>query len=417
MNRKNHTTVLVIIDGGRHDYVRPDTMPFLDGLADTGARAALESPPGFAQNTVLFTGRYPDTSGRFSAFAYDPSSSPYRWTRCLGPLRSAILPHKAMVPARRTIDRVTKRLTGAHHPDPAWIPARHLPFFTPTENMLPASEPGALGAPSIFDLCRKHGLRYRYLAHPVCPDDETVQDTLVREIRARAPTDLFVARFTVAGEEGHAHGPSSDAMGAVLHRLDDRLASIHAALEAAYDSWDLVICGNHGMGPVKQKVDVLDALDAADARPGKDYVVFVHSTMAAFWYRTEKGRAAVERVLPTIPGSRVIDDEERRARRIPTGPRWGDRILAADPGVMFWPDYFHVRDAKVQGVHGHLDKQEEGHAMGILVSHPGERPHMDLGTRPLVDVFPTLCGLLGVPAPAAQEGRPLRADLELVVEH
>lgn len=402
------TTVFIIMDAGRSDYVRPETMPFVHGLSQQGLRSQFESPPGFAQRTVLFSGRYPDTSGNFSAFVFDPKESPFGWVRKLGPLQGVIRPRKLLFPTRLAVNKTTKLLTGAYHTDPAWIPPKFLPFFRPCEDMQPIYEPGALGAPSLFDLCREHGRKFRYLAHPVSGDDEEVHEILTRELREGKDYDLYVAQFSVTDEMGHHHGPFSDAMqNGFLRELDQKIASIHAALSANYDEWELFLCGDHGMAPVRQEVNILQHLKDADAEPAKDYVVFVNSTLAVFWYLTERGRTEVERVLPTIPGSHVVSDEERRRRRIPTEQRWGDRMLAAEPGVMYWPDYFHVTDSKIVGMHGYLDKVEESLGMGILASSNGQvRPH-DAGPRPLVDVFPTLCQLVGVPTPDGQEGTSL----------
>ena len=44
-----HVTVFIIMDAGRNDYVRADSMPFTYGLAQQGTRGSFESPPGFAQ--------------------------------------------------------------------------------------------------------------------------------------------------------------------------------------------------------------------------------------------------------------------------------------------------------------------------------------------------------------------------------
>lgn len=404
----SHATVFIIMDAGRSDYVRPDSMPFLHGLSKEAIQGSFESPPGFAQRTVMFSGRYPDTSGNFSAFVFDPDASPFRWVRNLGPLGAIIKPRRMMFPLRLGLARITKWITKAYHTDPAWIPPAFLPFFRPCEDMRPLYEPGALGAPSIFDLCRDHGLRFRYLAHPVSGDDEEVHEILVRELRAGAPYELYVAQFSVTDQKGHTHGPFSEAMQkSFLRDLDQKLASIHAALTSGYDSWDLFVCGDHGMAPVERKVDVLAALAKLDIKPAEDYVVFVNSTLAVLWYLTEKGRTAIEAALPGIPGTRVVEDQERRRLRIPLERRWGDRMLAADPGVLFWPDYFHVTDSEIVGMHGYLDKREETHGTAVLASSDGEAKPRSVGLRPLVDVFPTLCELLGIPVPAGQEGESL----------
>ena len=84
-------------------------------------------------------------------------------------------------------------------------------------------------------------------------------------------------------------------------------------------------------------------------------------------------------------------------------------MLAAESGVLFWPDYFHVTDSTIVGMHGYLDKYDETHGMAVLASSNGHTGPRKLGLRPLVDVFPTLCDLLKVPVPAGQEGTSLLA--------
>ncbi len=408
----SHATVFIIMDAGRSDYVRAETMPFLHGLSKEAITGSFESPPGFAQRTVLFSGRYPDTSGNFSQFVYDPVGSPFKWVRRLGPLGHLVKPRKVMVPARWAINRITKWITGAFHTDPAWIPARFMPSFSMCEDMKPMYEPGALGAASIFDLCRDNGLRFRYLAHPVSGDDEEIHKILVRELRAGSPYDLYVAQFSITDQKGHTDGPFSDKMQqGHLRTLDQKFATVHAALAAGYDSWDLFICGDHGMAPVETEVNVLKAIKKAakkeGAKPGKDYVVFVNSTLTVLWYLTELGRTAVEAVLPTIPGTHVVDEAERKRLRIPLDRRWGDRMLAAEPGVMFWPDYFHVTDSKIVGMHGYLDKRDETHGAMVIASSKTRTPVRSVGLRPLVDVFPTLCEMLKMEIPASNEGTSL----------
>lgn len=404
----SHTTLFIILDAGRADYVRPDTMPFLHGLSTRGLRGALETPPGFAQSTVLFSGRYPDTSGQFAQFVFDPENSPFKWVKGLGPLGAAVRPRKAMFPARVAIGKVTAWATGAEPLDPAWIPPRLLPFFAPCEDRRRVDAPPAPGsedaAPSLFDLCREHGLTYRYLAYPEAGEDDDIHTALARELRAGAACDLYVARFGVLDRKGHSDGPDTEAMGEHLRTLDRKLAGLHAALSAGHDSWDLVVAGSHGMAPIERRVDVLKALEASDAEPAKDYVLLLNSTFALVWYLTPYGRTEVESRLRRLPGARLVDEAERKRRRIPTGRGWGDAMLAAEPGVLFWPDHFHAKETSVEGMHGYLDKREEGHGALVVASSTDRVPAGDVGLRPLVDAFPTLCALLDIPVPAFQEG-------------
>ena len=412
-----HSTLFIILDAARSDYVQPETMPFLHGLSSTGLSGSFESTAGFAQRSVVFSGQYPDTSGNFSQFVFDPENSPFKWVKALGPLGNAVKPRKAFFPARKAIQKVTTWKTGAPAADPAWIPPRFLPYFDTCGDRAPLDAPEALGGASLFDLCRQSGLTYRYFANPVSGDDDQTHELLARELRAGSPCDLYVVRFSVADDVGHAQGPGSDELRKVhLPKLDRRLAALHAALTAGYDSWDFFVCGDHGMSAIERRIDVQTALKQhCRAKPGKDYVVLVNSTLAVFWYLTEKGQREVEAVLTRIPGTHVVTEAERRRRRIPLDRRWGDRMLAAEPGVLLSPDHFHAADTEVGGMHGYLDKREEGHGTLVLASSEGRVPVRSIGLRPLVDAFPTLCDLLTLPVPAGQEGISLLKPPEIAI--
>ncbi|MEA3166763.1 MAG: Type phosphodiesterase / nucleotide pyrophosphatase, partial [Thermoplasmata archaeon] len=91
-----HATLFIILDAARSEYVQPETMPFLHGLSRNSLSGSFESPAGFAQRSVLLSGRYPDTSGNFSQFVFDPERSPLKWVRNLGPLGHAVRPRKAL---------------------------------------------------------------------------------------------------------------------------------------------------------------------------------------------------------------------------------------------------------------------------------------------------------------------------------
>ncbi|MCA1813258.1 MAG: alkaline phosphatase family protein [Halobacteriales archaeon] len=403
------TSVFLIVDAGRQDYVRPDSMPFLHGLAQQSLTGSMVSPPGFAQRTAFFTGVHPDVSNNLSAYVYDPENSPFRWLRKLGPLPNVVKPYKAFVPARRAIKHITKWVSDSYHTDPAWIPPRYAPFFRLCEDSKPVHDPGALGRTSIFDLCREHGLTYTYRAHPVSGDDDKIHASLVRDLSAGKDYRLYVAQFSIMDQQGHKHGPFADYIqNDCLAELDRKIKEVHGALQDGYSDFDLFVCADHGMAPVEQRVDIQKALRKLPLTPAKDYVVFVNSTLAVLWYQNERARREIEAALPSIPGGRPISDEERRKRRIPTSRQWGDRMFAAHPGTLFWPDYFHVKDSVIKGMHGYLDKTAEQYGMAVLTRSEGIAPG-GFEPRSLVDVFPTLCDLLGVPVPEGQEGTSLLA--------
>src|ERR1051326_5031507 len=111
MTKRPETTIFLILDACRADYLEPDKMPYLASLRDTSVHGGFVSPPGFAQRTTMFTGTYPDTSQNMSAFGYGPERSPFRWTRKLGPLMHLYQPRKVASPLRLAVKHASRILT------------------------------------------------------------------------------------------------------------------------------------------------------------------------------------------------------------------------------------------------------------------------------------------------------------------
>ena len=127
------------------------------------------------------------------------------------------------------------------------------------------------------------------------------------------------------------------------------------------------------------------------------------------WFHNEKAERAITELFTDVNYGRIITQKERRDRRIPLDRKYGDLLFAADAGVLFWPDYFHVVEHDIKGMHGYLDKDTE--TTGVLVlDSPDVTTHQDLGVRNLVDVFPTLCRFAGVEVPPTNEGSAFLGD-------
>ena len=72
------STIFILLDGFRKDYLSNSTTPFLWKCSQEGEHyESVEPSFGFCERTEILTGMRGDESGFFSAIGYDPANSPY----------------------------------------------------------------------------------------------------------------------------------------------------------------------------------------------------------------------------------------------------------------------------------------------------------------------------------------------------
>jgi len=419
------TTVFIILDAFRWDYLNEEDTPYLWRRASEGLHVRrVVSSTGFTQRAAMFTGAYPDRTDCFTMFCYDREGSPYRFLR---PLREPLRWLEAGAPHFAPFDLVERGLRHrvlyklgrifASHAPPAFIPLHLLPLIGVSEDRVSIHGPGGLPFTSIFDRLREQGGTYRFLMFPdLFGDDEAVLEATLASVGEGH--SLYLLQFSDSDELCHRHGSESDVRRQVAAELDRKVRLVTEAFERAYAAPSFMVVGDHGMMDVETTVDVASAVHgrARDAglRHSRDYLLFLDSTLARLWFFDNRARAVLQDVLasPPLEGLGGLIDEEMAARyRIPPpGPRYGEQIWWASPGVLIHPDYFHPRRQVVKGMHGYDSYHEKMMGFALVVAPDYGRGSLE--SAPLVDVCPTLCDLVGLPYPDANEGESLARQLE-----
>ena len=143
------------------------------------------------------------------------------------------------------------------------------------------------------------------------------------------------------------------------------IAEIERFLEQAWEiarsrspQPEMMLFSDHGMTDVAETFDLFARLEGF--RLGIDYVVFMDSTFARFWFPSEERRGAVLAALEGVPGQ-LLDDEDRRRYGIDFADRstYGEEVLVAEEGVVFHPNYFvpgvlKQRRYPERAMHGYL---------------------------------------------------------------
>jgi predicted AlkP superfamily pyrophosphatase or phosphodiesterase len=308
---------------------------------------------------------------------------------------------------RKRIQQEASRF--AAHAPPAHIPLAMLPYIGVSEDNRPIHLPGALDRESIFDVFSERGIDYKFLMFPLfnC-DDEAVTNLFLAESETSA--QVILGQFSDSDLFVHHCGPSSQKRRAITGEIDRRLREI--ALQFGNDvTW--VIIGDHGMTDVHREIDIAAALEEIEKRShvrrGSDYLMFLDSTMARFYFRNDRGRRFLETIKETSifpENGKFIDDRIAQEYQIPISDRrYGDLIWWADIGTLIFPDYFHDRHTHNKGMHGYDSEHDD--MKGFFLSMGPGIPAKVIEECHLIDVCASLCAALGIRLPSGNLGRSL----------
>jgi hypothetical protein len=261
--------------------------------------------------------------------------------------------------------------------------------------------PVALPVPALDEATHQRGLRFsfRYLRHGYDVDAELRRlDGLLAEHDV-----LFYYDPSIDGH-GHRVGADVEALRSDMDRVETFCRGSWARVGADPRS-AMFLFSDHGMTDVAATFDLFAALRGF--RIGRDYLVFVDSTFARFWYTSERVRGAIRRALLDAPGAFLSPNEQDRYGIAFDDDRYGEDILVADEGVVFHPSYisptfFRTRDYPDRGTHGY--RPECPTAYGIFLRRgPGADPRA-ADPIPATGVFGAATGVMDAWVTAATSG-------------
>ncbi|MCB9883183.1 MAG: alkaline phosphatase family protein [Planctomycetes bacterium] len=407
-------TVFVLMDAFRWDYLDPARTPFLAQLARCGTHGRRLVPgAGFCERSEIVTGAPPNVTGNVTAIGFDPEASPFRrhaaWLRVLHAV-DRLAPRRGY--GRKVAWRLARKL-GITMPLYR-IPLGELRHFALTEDRFDHRDAGSLAVESIFDVLREDGGRigwhYTALGVPNGTDEDRL-DSLARGLEQGA--DLHLLYLEAPDRDGHRFGPESAAMGEALAAFDRTFGERMARLRDLYPLANFVLVGDHGMTTVVEPCDVSAAVlrvaEGLGWKRGRDYLTFLDSTLARFWFRHPSMADVMEEALERTVLGRLgtfLDADRARALELPlpgAGSPYGERAWWARPGVLIAPDAFHDGTECVRGMHGY--DPEHPCSQGTLLAFGDSVARATRERVALRDVCKTLCDLIGIRAPRGNVGR------------
>jgi predicted AlkP superfamily pyrophosphatase or phosphodiesterase len=363
------TVILISLDGTRPiDLERDPDLTHFAELRRRGARASRMLPVfptnTFPNHVTLVTGVAPDVHGIVNNSFVDPERGEF--DKEADPTWLLAEPLWSLL-AKQGVTSASFHWVGSEGP---WTSGRGPRYWKPFDESVPANE--------------KFDQVLAWLSGP--------------EPRPR----LITVWLKGADGPGHRKGIGTPEARRALFAQDQAVGKLVAALDArgAFAHTTLLIVSDHGMSPVRRRIDLSAALRSA----GVKGEVSGAGGMATI--RVEKGEGqgfvaqsvAVARRLGLEAWPREETPRDLHARH----PRFGDVVVIAPVGVAIQS----ARTPPMYGVHGYRPEDPWMGALFMAVGR-GAPPGAELGELSSLDVAPTILRLLGLEVPAGMPGRPI----------
>jgi hypothetical protein len=327
----------------------------LDGrgfLSDVlGYRRPLRTILGFSSGAIptLLTGRPPVETGHWNLYYYDPAGSPFRWLRHFRFLPDAILNHRV---TRKLLKELGRRVLGLGPLFECAVRPRYLPWFNWTEKRNIYAPGGITQAPSIFDALRTAGIPHRVYSYHQAGDAELLRRAR-RDVEESAATFFFLYLSELDGFL-HAHRTAEEHVAERLAWYDDELRSLLACARTVDPQAQFAVVSDHGMTPVRHHVDLVATVERLGLTMPDDYLAVYDSTMARFWFFSDRARTTLPATLAAISCGRVLTEEELRELGICfPDRRFGELIFLLNPAWLFSRSDFNDSAWNPNGMHGY----------------------------------------------------------------
>jgi len=340
--------LLIMVDALRWDYI--ERVPYFRRLASQGPVTRLREAFGFYVWFPLLCGAEALKENRFM-FVFKLERSPFRFLRGLDPDFTFDAGSRRLVHST-----VTPRLTdyAKAYASTLDVPPSLLPFFDFGWQQAPWGRVD--GYRPITQEVSEAGWRWAVLAWPFrnasVPGDQGICEEACQMLERR-PRFMFVHLQQTDGL-GHSFGPGSREVTEGCNRVGEYVARIVKEAEARFQAIDLLLFGDHGMVSVVGSIDLWSRLCQLPLRLGEDYVCFLDSTVARFWFLRQGVREVLARMLESTPGGRILEAEDWRKYGLDkVGYQNGEMYFLVEPGLVIAPSFFDMKGGIPRGMHGY----------------------------------------------------------------
>lgn len=215
---------------------------------------------------------------------------------------------------------------------------------------------------TIFNKLKRKGKKYLYVGEPFMSGRlENIKENLLQSELDN--NSLFFIYITDLDTIGHEFGGNSKEYSQQLNKIITFLEEIAIYLKSKNSTYEFLIFGDHGMVDVKRTINIKQKIENTNLNLNKDYIYFLDSTLARFWFRNEKVKNKIKEIISNDKYGEWISNEQKKEYQINfQHNKFGEEIWWASGGTLISPNFWQGTNF-IKGMHGYKDEVKENNTM------------------------------------------------------
>lgn len=299
-------TILFFMDGVKYDMMQKH-MPFLASLNTK----PLMSDFGYscACHATMYTSRYVEEHGTWFIWKRG-ENSPYKWLNYIPGLK-----YINLLPLKLVLGKITRKLSkNTSYPGvPCLVnlPFKYWPLFETTENVMWNDERYKKEIPNLFSILRDQKVKHHIIA---LHRGTQANDAMNEERQVDYQNDDFVYYFIgYTDNMMHQYGEKGKESQEYLTKVDAFIKNIYEKAKSVRgDDVTVIAFSDHGHIDVEEpKININDYFKPHGLKVNR-YIHLIEANFARFWFRNDKERKDVEKVLAdmTVKGLGFVLDKD-----------------------------------------------------------------------------------------------------------
>jgi predicted AlkP superfamily pyrophosphatase or phosphodiesterase len=360
--------IFILADAFRYDYIKKHDLKFLTKhIEKSEVNVAKELFPstGYCEIIEYFTGQESDEHGMFSQI-----TAVENWREIKSPsffkyfesidLKLASI-RKVRYVWAKLLSKVLPKFVDPSVANIKYkVPLSILNRFTPTESLYEYDSFDFGGDKNVFVNMRDAGITYDlddFVKHNKIQGTDKDRFERLREKIKSDKLQQFTMIYVSAPEYAHFFGVDGDVTKQKLNDFDSELERLDSELSNAYDDYDLIIVGDHGMLDVNESVDIESEIKEISKENnltlGLDYLYFIDSTVCRLWYKNDHIKGLFEPRLEAKFADKFELEDSVLSYLQQFKPKYGDSLYMLKANKVYFPDFFNGSPNK--GMHGYLN--------------------------------------------------------------